>query len=160
MCLFGLSIPGGSAIRSRAAQGLAECQARPRLFADVAIGPRNRLEALVRDRVTADDRDAIRPVLQPSLSLLDRLERLFQILPQGAVSARLLEPVGLISRVFGLIGRAAPVLLKLALDPSSFLGEALACVIGIHAGDPTCGGPRGASAVAPRCPRGRQRRAA
>src|SRR5829696_4214382 len=113
------------------------------LFADVAIGPGNRFEALVRDRIAADDGDAVGPILEASLGLSDCVKCLLQILAQGAVRARLLELVGLIARVLRLIGRAAHVLLELTVDSSAFLGEPLACVVGIHPSDPTCGQPGG-----------------
>jgi len=49
------------------------------LFAHVAVGPGDRLEPLVWDRLAAHDRDAERALLQPGLGLLDRLERLPQV---------------------------------------------------------------------------------
>src|SRR2546423_993120 len=90
-----------------ASRGLA---AAAGLFADVAVGPGDHFEPLVGDRIAADDRDAVLALLQTGLGLLDRLEGLLEILAQGAIGTRLLELVGLIAGILGLVSRAAAVL--------------------------------------------------
>src|SRR4051794_19318119 len=111
------------------------------LFADVAVRPRNDLEPLVRDRVAADDRNAVCALLDPGLCPLDRLERLAQVLHESAVGAGLLELVGLIARILGLIGSASRVLLELLLDPRLLLSKSSARAFGVHGVDPIGNAP-------------------
>ena len=97
------------------------------LFIDLAVGPGDRLEALVRNRISAHHRDSIGPLLEPRLGALDRLERLLEVLSQCVVGPLLLEVVSLIAAVPRLIGGLRPAdPLELLLDPGPLLGEPLA----------------------------------
>src|SRR4029077_19105806 len=90
-------------------------------------------EPFVRDRIAADDRDGVRAVLEPGLGLLDGLEGLPRLRPEGVGGVGLLQLVRLIAGVLGLVRSLFfPMPGELLLDASPFLGEALTCVFGVH----------------------------
>src|SRR5689334_1959634 len=108
---------------------LAECQRKlgaPRagLFVHVAVGPGDRLEALVRNRIAADDGLAVGPILQPLLGPLDLVEVAAELLEESLVGTGAVEVVRLVAAVLHLIARVGLfVLAELLLDPGPLLGE-------------------------------------
>ena len=119
--------PAGGGAQAR---GLA---APAGLFFDQPIRPGKRLEALVRDRVAADDRLAVAAVLEPLLRPLDRLERALEVVADRVVLAGLVEIARLIAGVLRLLAwLLRPNRRELALDPRALFGKPLLCSFRVH----------------------------
>src|SRR5215210_1404907 len=115
-----------------------------RLLVDLAVGPGERLQALVGDRVAADHRDAVGALLEPRFGALDRLERPLEVLAQALVGLILLEVLRLIAAVLGRVRRLGTTEAgQLPLDPRPLLGEPRACAFRVHVTDPTGHRPTG-----------------
>src|SRR4051812_40028217 len=110
------------------------------LLLDGPLGPGDGLEPAVGNRLAADHRLAVAPVLEAGLRPLDGLERAAQLRSDRLVAFGLVDLDGRVAGVFRLLtGLLCPDRLELTLDPGSLLAEALARAFRIHAGDPIRG---------------------
>src|SRR2546425_3636396 len=126
----------------------------PRLLLRDALGGRNRLEPLVRDRLPALDRETVRPLGEPPLRALDRLELGAE--PLGEAEVQLLV-VQLCRRIRGLVlirqlaGIDRAELGERPLDPLALGAEKLPRPFGIHSRDATRFSPGESVSGARRC---------
>jgi hypothetical protein len=99
------------------------------------FGRRERLETLVRNRLTTLDRKTVRAGGETFFGALDRGELLAEILLQALVELVLVEIGGQIRRVI-LVCRLAVVLTSAPserpLDPFALGSKKLACPVGVH----------------------------
>ena len=106
------------------------------LLGEGQLGGRERLEALVRNRLAALCRDAVGPGLEPRLRPFDRLEPRFQVLAAAGVELVLVEALGVevsgLDPVVALLGAAALQRGDLLLDQLALAGEQLLGAVGIH----------------------------
>lgn len=105
------------------------------LLVDRALGRRCELEPLVRDRLAALDREAVRALREPRLGALDRSQLLAQVVAGPLVELRLVRlgrevrgvlPVGELAVSLDPGGR------ERALDALTLRVQQLACAVGIH----------------------------
>src|SRR5215210_4010560 len=107
-----------------------------RLLLDRALGPGHALQAVVRDRLAALDREAELPLRQTLLRALDGLLHLAQpggqtLLPLGLVQVR--PGVGqMLIDVRELLVLGRPQVGERALDPLALARQQLACACLVH----------------------------
>ena len=121
-----------TAARSRTAEAGQAPPARP-LLVDVALSGRLNFQALVRNRLAAEDRESVGAVGQPRLGTLQRGELLVEVLRAARVELLLVEIVGaLIGSLVLIAGRLGTEVGDRLLDPLALAREELVGVIGIH----------------------------
>ena len=112
-----------------------ECRQRLDFFLGRALGRRERLEALVRDRLPALDREAVRARREPGLGALDGCQLLAEVVGKALVELVLVEVGCDVARPL-VVGEPARVLVPVPrerlLDPRALGGQKLACPVGIH----------------------------
>ena len=104
-------------------------------FFDRALGGRNHFEALVRDRLSALDREAVGAGCEPRLRPFDGRELLAEIVCEALVELVLVQLGRQVARVLVvclLAGVLMPARHQQPLDPRPLGGQELACAIGIH----------------------------
>ena len=116
-------------------------------FVDRQLGGRPRLEPLVRNRLPALDRQAVRARSESLLGALDRGQLVAQACFPALVELVLVEVGRLVAFLDVLVLRltlVTPQPGELALDPPTLGGQQLTCAVGIHRshlirGRPRCG---------------------
>src|SRR5205823_10648734 len=105
------------------------------LFVDRQLGRRESREPLVRNRLSALDREAVRSVDQALLGSLDGGELSTEIVLETLVELVLVE-IGCEIRRVVLVGRLAVILVaeppERVVDPLALGGQELACPICVH----------------------------
>lgn len=105
------------------------------LFLHGPLGSREGLEALIRDRLTALDREAVCPCGQPVLGTLESLESFMKVGGEGFVDLVKIELCGQIRRLLkagDLAVVLVPAMAEGALQLASLSREQLASAFNVH----------------------------
>ena len=114
------------------------------LFLDRPLSGRSSFQPRVRDRLTALDRQSVRPLGEPRFGALDRVQFALQVLGAAGVELILVEVLGAsIARVDDVVAlerAVAPERGHRLLDPGAFVGEQLAGACWFHGRQATAPG--------------------
>ena len=104
------------------------------LLGDRALGGRDRLQPLVRDRIAALYREPVATLCQPLLGPLDRRQLRVQVVAPALVELVLVRVGGVVGVVCGglVVGGDNGARRQRLLDPSPLLSQQLACAIIVH----------------------------